>query len=686
MRSPDWSRIQIPGTELPAWIILQHEWYYRATLDIAYIKRHWPFISACYRALRPDARGVLPAHGDETYLHGAFFSVFPDRAGHEAFLPPDAADRRAGSFGNSAAYLIVVNAMGELAEDLDRFDAGRDANSPNWGSHRKAEYENYHLEYLQKLEKAFWIEPEKRFAAFLSPVNGAPYTAPYGPVNLLPQWVGYTYAMGERNRENLRHTLDSLWKKGVRIGMTPTCGYSVGYLQGLLLYALADLDDGSRHEVMNSLADMAGPAGEWAELYDPDGRPTGAYSPEWPNRLRPWESGINIDAILFALNGVRYVTVPGWSKRDQRYKLRTPPAASWLAMRDLRHDGYHFHIFLDEVFVRDVEKEASGRPMRKMRFRIAYDQINRQVGLEYVDGAINVGETLYVRYPTLSTPVHEQDVWPVDKESFLKPGDGPGNYSPRPLAMGSGRRLLITPRVGAGGGGSSQVLDIGLPILPEQLAALIVADGKRLVDEIVFDLGAREASRATFKTAAFWSHPALVGALAEFEKQGGKIVEPQFLTGYTVVGPFPAAGVDDLDQVLDPEKADNFAKGSFKAGDKELTWQPATGAPVLDLGRALGATGRFVAYAAVTIESESSRECILKLGSDDGVKVLWNGRAVRTRKVVRTVKADQDEELLRLEKGRNTLLFKVYNDGGDCALVARLTDLNGSPLATITAK
>ncbi len=67
-------------------------------------------------------------------------------------------------------------------------------------------------------------------------------------------------------------------------------GKIVGYDLGMLLYALTELHDPLAGSVYNRALQMADPTGAWAEYYL-NGVPQG-------NRCRPWESAINIEALL----------------------------------------------------------------------------------------------------------------------------------------------------------------------------------------------------------------------------------------------------------------------------------------------------------------------------------------------------------------------------------------------------
>ncbi|MFQ5504374.1 MAG: hypothetical protein ACE5F1_06180, partial [Planctomycetota bacterium] len=688
----DWRRIRFPSTELPGWVILQHEWYARATNDIELIRRRWPFLERCFDAMKPDARGTLPTHGDETYLHGAFFSLFPERLPADSFLPADAPGRRARSFANTLIYMMSANAMAEMAGDVDRLTAGGELGRELY-KRRQSAYQQRHIDMLMKIEEAFWLAQGSRFAPFLSPVSGKRHNAPYGAVNLLPQWIGYTYAIGEKNRQNLRNTLAALWKRGTRVGMTPTVGYSVGHLQGLLLYSLSDLDDRRRNDALDTLVEMAEPAGEWGELHDPSGRPVGGYDRAWPNRLRPWESGINIDAIFFALNGVRYVCSPGWSKSDQRLKLRLPNRSRWLTMTRLQHDGHQFHIYLDEHYDKDLQIDKSGAPVRKMRFRVVYDRINRDLALinkttnvAFIDAAINVGDELFIRYPSLETPVTEKCAWPEDKGVFFELG--PVSFRPViPEPDEKSDTLMLSSRAGAKVE-KGLVLDVGLPILPEQLAELILsrdASGDLRFHKLLFDVGVTESGRSTFKTEKFWQNESLLAAEREFEKRGGRVLRPAFMHRYQVLGPFPAGSLQDLDTELPAERATSFRAGKFSLMNGEGTWREAdSSGSRIDLTRAMQdaavAGKRFIVYASSIVTSPEGGEYVLRLGSDDGIKVWLNGREILTRKVLRAAAPDQDKVLVRLKKGENRLLFKVYNEHSGCFLIARFTDLDGLPV------
>ncbi|MCE9557420.1 MAG: PSD1 and planctomycete cytochrome C domain-containing protein [Armatimonadetes bacterium] len=74
-------------------------------------------------------------------------------------------------------------------------------------------------------------------------------------------------------------------------------------------------------------------------------------------------------------------------------------------------------------------------------------------------------------------------------------------------------------------------------------------------------------------------------------------------------------------------------------------------------------------YARTTLDVPAAQEIILRVGSDDGLKVWLNGELVHSNKVLRGATQGADEVKLRLKAGSNALIFKVANSGGPDGLV-----------------
>ena len=224
---------------------------------------------------------------------------------------------------------------------------------------------------------------------------------------------------------------------------------------------------------------------------------------------------------------------------------------------------------------------------------------------------------------------------------------------------------------------NAMILDIGIPILPGQLANLLVdlRNNKRNFDTLLLGVGAMGTSRATFKTKAFWNDLKLVSAARAFTRLGGKIIHPGFLKAGTLFGPIPAKRLEDLDR-LDFADVQKLGKGiSFDSPS-----------PILDFNRLFSEKGSkvpegsWVVGVSMPFFSPIAGQAILRLGSDDGAKVFLNGQLVVTRKVIRPMVPDQDAILVPLKQGQNQLQVLVFNQGKTSGLSLRFTDMKGMPL------
>jgi hypothetical protein len=367
--------------------------------------------------------------------------------------------------------------------------------------------------------------------------------------NLALQWLGWTFASAGKNRSNLQGTLRDLWRApdAVRVGMTPGTGYTTGATQALLLYALADLDDHGRDGALEELLRMAGPAGEWGDLFDPEGRPAAARDARWPDRCQPGPSGLAIDAICFALTGLRYASVPSWDdERQARFRPRLPPATTSIQFRDVRRDGRHLHLHMDEHMAKltppeleqqdellkagMLDKKDAKDPAREyLRFTYRVEMMNPPPDDQHIVCAVNLGKHTLMRYiaqslpsigDTLDPPVDQQQAWPAHdakQEPFRAsvPGKPPADAT-----------LLFTARPDGAArlGGQPFVVDVGLPLDAARLSELWLADGVPRCKQIVFDAGVRAGGALTAKPAAFWEQPAVRDALAAFAAAGGVVV------------------------------------------------------------------------------------------------------------------------------------------------------------------
>ena len=91
-----------------------------------------------------------------------------------------------------------------------------------------------------------------------------------------------------------------------------------------------------------------------------------------------------------------------------------------------------------------------------------------------------------------------------------------------------------------------------------------------------------------------------------------------------------------------------------------------------------------VCYAACILTSDSDREALMGLGSNDGVKAWLNGELVWGHHCGRGAEIDQDWVRLSLKKGQNRLLLKIVQGLGSWGLYARFIDLKQKQAELIT--
>ena len=100
-----------------------------------------------------------------------------------------------------------------------------------------------------------------------------------------------------------------------------------------------------------------------------------------------------------------------------------------------------------------------------------------------------------------------------------------------------------------------------------------------------------------------------------------------------------------------------------------VTWTPAPFVDGrIDLGAHYSGAYDVVAYARVVLQADRATTLHLAMGSDDGLAVFLGGERVFAHDVLRGLKRGEDEVELPLVVGRNELLFKVTQGGGDFGL------------------
>jgi hypothetical protein len=149
------------------------------------------------------------------------------------------------------------------------------------------------------------------------------------------------------------------------------------------------------------------------------------------------------------------------------------------------------------------------------------------------------------------------------------------------------------------------------------------------------------------------------------------------ITDWVWIGPFPNPGGKGLDTPFPPETETAWDR-QYAGRDGQVGWKPIHRRNGLfSLNKLIEPKEYCVFYAAVVVHAPRAGKQELLTGSDDGLKVWINGKAVFENPIMRGLRADDDRFAVDLKEGDNLLLMKVQQDGGDVGFAARFLDPKG---------
>jgi len=170
-----------------------------------------------------------------------------------------------------------------------------------------------------------------------------------------------------------------------------------------------------------------------------------------------------------------------------------------------------------------------------------------------------------------------------------------------------------------------------------------------------------------------------------------------FIRDWLLLSPIQLAddsdGSAEIEKSQIPDEALLKPKSGDKAavGGKELTWKKVKASDFfLDLNELAGRqTEKTLAYAVCHVRSESEQKDLrLKMGSNDQGKVYLNGKLLLKAAEPRAL--GQDDDVARdvtLNKGVNTVVFKIFNEGGsDWQGCLRFTDASGKAATNLVIR
>ena len=507
---PDWSKIPVEQAEVPSFVVLQHYWYYRVTGDTTLIKWHKGMLLRCIYGQALDARKTLPFHGDETYR-------FP---GYELF-----------NAGEDIKDWVCLETRS--ADSAFEFVAAAEALAEMIGGQDAQKLRALAAQVRQATEKLYWQPNLGFYAPARSDFADTLHHYPFANINLRPLWVGYASAATPRQQQNVLSALKCLWQPSGIVRTTPSCGYFVGMTPGYVLYDLAEIAHPAARRALDGMLSCAEASGGYAEMLQPSGRPADRV---WGlHRARPWEGGINAEALLHALTGY----APDAIHRHVRLRplLLCGPK---LSVKNLPLGLAKIDVSVSET-----------RPGRR-RYVIAMHAPGPAKAT--VDLSVVVwGTELRVARLDMLNPamVHQKPgpKWPRAQEIILQgiqldpnhPAEITVTYSPAATAtaslptaafhyptptLPSGiKAVVLTPsaeklRQAAAKYGAVYAVDTKIPWPPEHLRKLLLDGGRPRVPVLVLDV---EKYPGAFKRAEFWESGEGAKIVRAFEAAGGQV-------------------------------------------------------------------------------------------------------------------------------------------------------------------
>jgi hypothetical protein len=145
---------------------------------------------------------------------------------------------------------------------------------------------------------------------------------------------------------------------------------------------------------------------------------------------------------------------------------------------------------------------------------------------------------------------------------------------------------------------------------------------------------------------------------------------PLKLGAWHYIGPFDNAGGKGFDTAYPPEKEIDLAKKYKGKGNEEIAWKDGkfTDGQVNNLAIFKPEhNSDAVVYVYREIECNKPMDLPISLGSDDTLTVWLNGQKIHAENVQRACAPDQTKLTLKLKEGKNALLLKICQGGGEWA-------------------
>lgn len=323
-KEPDWETLEPQLGDDPDLLILQYYWYYKATGDADFIRAHYGFLRRNLTGQKhTDFR--LPFNGDETYQ---VYVMMTESAPMKSFYTA-----ATGFYYSAAARALSVMA----------FSIGEKKDAQAFLALAK--------KCRDKTEEYYWDEKAGYYIPYIKKDTLEPAKSPFADVNLTPLWIGVYEPPDKKQRSNVMKTVDKLFNKRGTMKSSARCQLYTGMVPGMLLYNLRVLEDYAMADTVYTamMTRVISNTGEFAEGYD--SRDKWIFYGSAPTVYRPWESGINAEAILSYITGLKHVinasgAVTNMTQRlyDVTIQPHLPPGVDWIKFDNIYAGPYRLSI------------------------------------------------------------------------------------------------------------------------------------------------------------------------------------------------------------------------------------------------------------------------------------------------------------------------------------------------------
>jgi hypothetical protein len=292
--------------ELTGYLIVQAFDYLKATRDSVYMKKITPMLQWAWQAQKRHlVKYMLPFNGDETYVAGGL-------------LP-----RTALNDGSAESTLLFIRNGGSLLPYLQKNHLWHADSIHRDQQLVEAVTAHYRENFISEgrlmtnnpARMTVAEMPQFRHGVCAGPIFGIVWTEKdangnylcpkcralgkyYPPIERKPYFLSsialdFIFMDAGLIPDEIAANIQLIKKKYAASGSVssePGSKTVIGYEYGFLLYALAKMHDPLAKNVFTDMMSVVDGAGAWVEYYD-NGQPKGC-------RYRPWESAVNIAAII----------------------------------------------------------------------------------------------------------------------------------------------------------------------------------------------------------------------------------------------------------------------------------------------------------------------------------------------------------------------------------------------------